>query len=585
MIEFIKNLAIRWKMIGTLLGVVILLLIFNLFFLFSNISNIIQSGLEKKWESISMMLAYNASPGLVFDKKDAVLEAFQGVMNDPSLLYFTIYDINKSTFVSYNPGKMGVLTVADFVTQNKTKIYQGNALHLLTPIYDNQDQIGNLVLCISLSEIKEKISRNRVLVIIISLIIFILGAVLSIYLSGKISRPIVSLMNLTDEVSRGNLEVSFPIVSDDEIGRLANSFNRMVSNLHEVVRNAKAVAEGDLTGKLDMSGDLADAFNTMIDSLRMISDQAKKISKGDLSAGVNAGGDLAESFNYMLTGLRTITSSVKEAAQNIATSSSEISASTEELTSTASQQASAITQTTATVTELKQTAEQSAERANRVIELAKSAGAVSDSGLKAVEEVIRGIEIVQQGVETISEKISQLSTQTKKIGEIIASVNDIAEQSNLLALNASIEAARAGEHGKGFAVVADEVKNLAMQSKEATAEVRSILSNIKKATNVVVVSTAELSEKALDGVALAKEAGANIQEMAKAIKESSNSALQIAVTAREQTFGIDQIAIAMENINHSTRETLAGMNQTQKAVVDLSDLSQNMKAMVDQYTL
>lgn len=572
-------------MIGTLLGIVIVLLVFNLFFHFLNLSNLIQEGLEKKWESISSMLAYNVSPGLIFERKDAIMEAFQSVMDDPSLLYYVVFDANGNDFVIHNPDKHQSLNISDFNVQNTNKIYRAGVLHMLTPISDGQSTIGHLILGISPGEIEAKISTNRWLVTLSSLIIFIFGAALSYYLSGKITRSLVHLMNLTDEVSRGNLEVSFTIDSDDEIGKLTQSFDQMVKNLQEVVRKAKSVAEGDLSGKLDLKGDLADAFNEMIDSLRIISDQAQQISKGDLSRTVEAHGDLAESFNFMLKGLQTITAGVKESTENMARSASEITAATDELTRTASQQASVITETTATVTELKQTAEQSADRANNVIELAKKAANVSDFGMNAVGEAVNGMEIVQSQVETISEKIRMLSSQTKKIGEIIASVNDVAEQSNLLALNASIEAARAGEHGKGFAVVADEVKNLAMQSKEATAEVRMILKNIQKATDSVVSSTEELNEKAIDGVKLAKEAGKNIQEMAVTIKESSDSATQIAISAREQTVGIDQIAIAMENINQATRETNAGMNQTQRAIVNLSELSQNMKSMVDQYKL
>ncbi len=97
-----------------------------------------------------------------------------------------------------------------------------------------------------------------------------------------------------------------------------------------------------------------------------------------------------------------------------------------------------------------------------------------------------GMNRIREQMEGIAESIVRLSEQSQAIGEIIATVNDLAEQSNLLAVNAAIEAAQAGEQGKGFAVVAQEVRSLAEQSKQATAQVRGILSDIQKATSAAV---------------------------------------------------------------------------------------------------
>ncbi|MFC1849520.1 methyl-accepting chemotaxis protein [candidate division CSSED10-310 bacterium] len=584
MFQFTKSLSIRWKMIITLLVVVILLLGFNLFFFLPTQSKLIYDGLEKKWESIAGMLAFNVSPGIVFEKPEAVEEAFGAVKADRSLSYIAVLNADAEVFTVYNPRKKKIPALSEFAAKTN-KFFQQSMLHVRAPVLSDQAIVGTLILGVSLDQLNEDIGTNKLKVIISSVVIFILGSILAVFMSGRITKPITQLMVASVEVARGNLNVSYELLSHDEVGQLTLTFNQMVKNLREVMSSAKAVAEGDLSRELEHEGDLADAFNTMVRNLREIADQAIAISKGDLSQKVVARGDFAKAFNFMIHGLRSITTGVKNASHELASSSSEILASTSELNATTSIQASAISETTATVNELKQTAVQSAERANAVIELARSAVVVSDKGITAIESSLKGMEVFQEQVIAITDKMNTLSVQIRRIGEIISTVNDIAEQSNLLALNASIEAARAGEHGRGFAVVADEVKNLAMQSKQATAEVSTILGSIQKASHSAVIATAELSEKAEQGIKLADEAGVNIKKMAEVIKESSHAAMQIAVSSREQTVGIDQIAEAMENINQSVQAVASAMDQVQKAAEDLSDISLNMKTLVDQYII
>jgi methyl-accepting chemotaxis protein len=178
-----------------------------------------------------------------------------------------------------------------------------------------------------------------------------------------------------------------------------------------------------------------------------------------------------------------------------------------------------------------------------------------------------------------------LSEQTQQIGEITATVNDIASQSNLLALNASVEAARAGEHGKGFAVVAVEVRNLAEQSKQATAQVKSILNEIQRATNAAVMATEEGTKGVDTGVDLTGQAGETIKQLAANISDSTNAAQQIVASAQQQSTGMEQIALAIENINQATVQNLASIRQAENSAQDLSDVAQQLETLVARYKL
>lgn len=280
--------------------------------------------------------------------------------------------------------------------------------------------------------------------------------------------------------------------------------------------------------------------------------------------------------------LRQHVGEVMEAVNVLASSASEMFTATQQLASTASQTATAVSQTSATAEELKQTARLSSEKAKHVSESAQKAAQVAQQGTTAVAENMEAINRIKGQAELVAESIVKLSEQTQTIGDITTTVNDLTEQSNLLAVNAAIEAAKAGEQGKGFSVVAQEIKSLAVQSKQATAQVRAILSEAQKATGATAMATEQVSKAVEAGVKQATEAGKSIRNLSDTIVEASNAATQVASSSQQQLVGIDQIASAMENIKQATQQNSAGIKQVEKAADDLNVLGQKLKAMAEE---
>jgi methyl-accepting chemotaxis protein len=276
---------------------------------------------------------------------------------------------------------------------------------------------------------------------------------------------------------------------------------------------------------------------------------------------------------------------VREAAGDLSSAAAEILTATTQQASGANEQSAAISQTTTSVDEVKAIAEQSVARAQEVAKASQRTVEVSRTGRQAVEETISSMAQIKARVEGIAENILALSEQTQQIGEIITTVNNIAAQSNILALNASVEAARAGEYGKGFAVVAVEVRNLAEQSKQATAQVRTILSDIQKATNATVMATEEGTKRVDVGTQLAEKAGGAIEQLAAVVVESAQAAAQLVAGGRQQASGVEQVAMAMQNINQATVQSLASTRQTEKAARDLNELAGSLTGIVKQYQL
>jgi methyl-accepting chemotaxis protein len=323
--------------------------------------------------------------------------------------------------------------------------------------------------------------------------------------------------------------------------------------------------------------------------LKNISKIAGLVSKGDLTVYIPADsrsdevGILSQTFSKMIENLSRVTSDILDGINVLGSTASEILAGTSQIAAGASETATAVSETTTTVEEVKQTAQVSSQKAKTVSDSAQKAAQVSQLGKKSVEQTIEGMTHIREQMESVADSIVRLSEQSQAIGEIISSVNDLAEQSNLLAVNAAIEAAKAGEQGKGFAVVAQEVKSLAEQSKQATAQVRTILMDVQKATSAAVMAAEQGSKAVEAGVRQSAEAGDAIKVLSESMVEAAQSATQIAASSQQQLVGMDQVALAMENIKQASTQNAASTKQAEQSAKNLHELGQKLKILVEQY--
>jgi methyl-accepting chemotaxis protein len=286
----------------------------------------------------------------------------------------------------------------------------------------------------------------------------------------------------------------------------------------------------------------------------------------------------------MVEKLRSQIHQIIEGVNVLTSAGSEIMASVSQLTSGSAETATSVSETTTTVEEVKQTAEMTHQKAKQVSDLGQKNAEISRAGLKSIEDTINSMNRIKEQMDSIADMVVRLSEQSQAIGEIIATVNDIAEQSNLLAVNASIEAAKAGEQGKGFAVVAQEIRSLAAQSKQATTQVRNILFDVQKAIGSAVMATEQGSKAVEEGVRLSTQAGESIDVLVESVvKEATNAAIQIAASSQQQLIGMDQVVSAMESIREASAQTASSTKQTEKAAHDLHNLGQRLQEIVKLY--
>jgi methyl-accepting chemotaxis protein len=404
-----------------------------------------------------------------------------------------------------------------------------------------------------LAKHRELAAGTKMAIIIACLVCSVLFTVVSLSLTHHIAKPLRDITKTAERISEGDLTIAVNKYSrDDEVGQLSRTFEKMTAYLEEMSLVAGNIATNNLTVRVFPRSDrdlLGNAFLTMLENLRR-----------------------------MITDLT-------EAADVMASSSNEILALTTQLAASSSETATAVSETSTTISEVKQTVRLVSQKANYVSESAQNAADVSQNGRVAVNESVVRMNQIREQMESIADSIVKLSEQSQTIGVIISSVNDIANQSNLLAVNASIEAAKAGEQGKGFAVVAQEVRNLAEQSKEATSQVRAILNDIQKAISGAVMATEQGSKAVDSGVMQSQQAGESIKTMSEAVSESALATTQIVASTNEQVIGIDQVALAMDNIKRASEQIAASIRHAESSSMNLHELGIRLKSVIGRFRM
>jgi methyl-accepting chemotaxis protein len=386
-----------------------------------------------------------------------------------------------------------------------------------------------------------KTLRIIILILLAAIVFFIATAIILVQANKLVADPLNNLAAASQNIARGDISMTIPgIDRNDEIGRLNEAFRKMLNSLNEIGLVTETISNGDLTMQLTPKS----SHDIIFTSLNKMTNNLRKIISESI-----------ESIGF----INKISGNIFSAAARLATSSN--------------QTATAIGETTVTIEEVKRTSEVLSKKAKEISTIAQKASDISDVGLRATEDTTQGIRNIGEQMGTIGQSALRLSELSRTIGDIIASVSDIAEQSNLLAVNAAIEAARAGEHGRSFVIVAQEIKNLAQQSKQATIQVKTALNDIQNAINSTVMAT-EQGEKIVNtGVKLSQQTRDSIHQLAQTINLFTDISLQTSVSSQEQFVGMDQVAIAMDNIKVASAQNALTTKELEQLAGNLQDIA------------
>ncbi len=427
-------------------------------------------------------------------------------------------------------------------------------------------------------------TRQSTVASLTSFLLLVLAALcISILLAYNIARHLTrqthELIAAMNAFSDGDLERYVEVESHDEIGEIGKQFNKLAASIRQSTTRIQEMA--------DHEQQMAAALKEKVARYRAC---VEKIAQGDLTQAVETEGNddlsqLGGNLNNMTKGLARMASEIKEASNTMNATLAELQGAINSQSSGASEQATAVNQTTSTLEEIKATSNQTLEKAKMLGEMSERTRREGEQGSGAVQEAIAGMEAVRARVEGIAQTILALSEQTQQIGEITGVVTNLAQQSKMLALNASIEAAKAGEAGKGFAVVAAEVKELAEQSQQSTAQVQKILQDIRHATDRAVMATEEGSKGVDNGVLLVQRSGEVMHQLNEVIRETSLASQQIVAAVRQETVGIEQVAIAMNEINKVTSQFVTGTQQSKQVSSELGVVAARLRDSVGVYRI
>ncbi|MFZ5989060.1 MAG: methyl-accepting chemotaxis protein [Bacillota bacterium] len=370
-----------------------------------------------------------------------------------------------------------------------------------------------------------KVYNSTLVVLIITIAIGVILAIgLGIFLSNIISRPVKKMVEAANRLAVGDINVSVDESTNDEIGILAKSFEKMIENIRDQALAVEKIAQGDLTVDVKIK------------------------SQDDV---------LGKKLNEMIELNSEILSRINSASEQVASGAKQVSMSSQILSQGSTEQASSIEEITSSMTQVASQTKKNAESANQASQLA----------LTAKENAERGNIQMQQMVKAMAE----INDSSSNISKIIKVIDEIAFQTNILALNAAVEAARAGQHGKGFAVVAEEVRNLAARSANAAKETTEMIENSIKKVEV--------------GTSMANETADGLNKIVDGVAKAAGLVTDIAAASSEQATAISQINQAISQVAQVVQTNSATAQEGASASEELSSQADLLKDSVNQFKL
>ncbi len=287
---------------------------------------------------------------------------------------------------------------------------------------------------------------------------------------------------------------------------------------------------------------------------------------------------LATVLAFVLT--RTLTRQIGGAVQHVQSSSAELQSAANQQASGARESATAMNEITTTISELLATSRQIAESAQRVAHVAEETSTAARAGDHTAQKTHDSVSGIKRQVDLIVTHMLDLGKKSQQIGGILEIINELAEQTNILAINATIEASGAGDAGKRFAVVADEIRKLADRVGGSTKEIRSLIEEIRAAVNTTVMAT-EGGSKAVDlGARQFVEVTAALKQITELLGTTTAAAREIELSTKQQSTAVEQVNIAISNVAQATKETEASSNQTLQTATLLSGLSRDLTHLI-----
>ncbi len=601
-------LTIKQKLVAATAVLLLLVGLFIYIFFPLRQQIVMKRYLTDKASVVAGIVANSSQAGLSFSDSSAVNEALNSLKAVNDVEFALVLDSQGKTFAEYGGAKARPMLdkIRDIAKIETSKTWESDGLLLTLVSVGGQKSLGKVVLGISLESLNSDVSISAYVAGAVGLLILLIGSLLFSVIASRLVQPIISLQHAAEKIAKGDPGVVIDVQSQDEIGRLADSFRELIRYFKDVAAAAEAINIGDLSaevlvksdkdvlsknllalkgvmdevsrlleamrdGRLSIRGNaekfqgiyrnLISAINLMMDEIVQPIQQASKalerVARRDLTARMQ--GEYRGDYAIMKKALDTAISNLADGMHQVATTaeqvahaSTEISSSSRNLSQGGSEQAGAL--------------EEVSDRLDDMLKVIQRNSAIAREASSLSQEARGSAEKGVDSMQRLSQAIDRIKASADETAKIVKTIDDIAFQTNLLALNAAVEAARAGDTGKGFAVVAEEVRSLAMRSASAAKNTAQLLE--------------ESARNASDGVTINQEVLQNLQEINGRINKVNQVMQEISAASDEQLSGAQKIGSAIGRASSVTQQNAATAQESAASANQLSAQAGVMQELV-----
>ncbi len=378
------------------------------------------------------------------------------------------------------------------------------------------------------------------------------------------------LLDVVNKAAKGDMTGKVTFGGSDAIGELATGLQGMIGNIHKMIQERHHAVE-DLKKKVDH-----------------ILEAVTKAADGDLTGKVGISGDdavaqLGRGVQSMIDNLNVVVAQVQRSGIQVTSSATQIAATAKEQEATVAEQAATVNQVVATTTEISATAKELVSTMDEVATVAEGTAKAAANGQAGLQKMESTMHQVVEASSSIAAKLEVLNEKASNINTVVTTITKVADQTNLLSLNAAIEAEKAGEYGLGFSVVATEIRRLADQTAVATWDIEQMVKEMQTAVTAGVMSVERFSEevrRSVDEVSTISHGLTEIIDQVQALTprfETVHEGMQF------QSQGAEQIKQGIIQLSESAQQTVDSLRQSHSSIEHLNEAAHMLQTGVSKF--